>query len=422
MTSGHAHRRNGLQFVLILCVLVGFLSACTNQSTTTPTSNSSAIKIGGTVSSTGDFSHDGPALKQGYELWANTINKRGGLLGHPITLDILDDGSKPEQVTASYTKLITVDKVNLLFAPFSGALTVPAALVAQRYGYPLIEGAATEKDTFEHGLTNLYAVSLSATRYLSTFVSYIESLPFNMRPKTVSYATSNDTFTQPQVQPVKSAFEKAGITTSTYTEYAPETTDFTPIAQKLVRANAQVVVLGTLGVQDLSAFLSYFRQQHYNPQAIVATSGPDQGQSYLDALSKDSALAQKLAEGTIVPNDGWYPGRKTFQNGQFTADYIAAFHGTADGISSDTVQAYAVGQVLEQATTAAKSVDKKMIWDVLKKGLTFNSIQGIVRFDTTGQNSSATPFLFQWQKGNLIPVYPSTEATQNVEFPKPKWP
>lgn len=419
MKSGHTQRWYCLPMSLLIFVLIGF-AACANPSTPPPTVGT--IVIGGTVSTTGDFSHDGPALKQGYELWAKTINSRGGLLGHPVKLDILDDGSKPEQVTTSYQKLITVDKVDLLFAPFSGALTVPAALVAQRYGYPLIEGAATEKDTFEHGLTNLYAVSLSATQYLSTFVTYINSLPVSIRPKTVAYATSNDTFTLPQVTPVKMAFERTGIKTSSYSEYAPETTDYTPIAQKLVHAHAQIVVLGTLGVQDLSAFLNYFRQQHYNPEAVVSTSGPDQGKAYLDAFSKDPAIAQKMAEGTIVPNDGWYPGRKTFQNDEFTANYIATYKGTADGISSDTVQAYSVGQVLEQAATAAGGVSKDKIWNILKTGKTFNSIQGPVHFDSTGQNTAALPFLFQWQKGNLIPVFPSTEAQQNVEFPKPNWP
>ena len=415
----HPLSRGDRKWLYAISVCVMFLlalSACGQTTTTTTTqTNHTPIKIGGTVSRHGDFAADGVLLEHGYDLWASWINQHGGLQGRQVQLDILDDGSNPDQVTTDYQKLITVDHVDLLFAPFTGALTVPAAIVAKRYGYAMIEGAATEKDTFEHGLTNLFAVSLSAQRYLSTFATYILSLPQSQRPTTVAYATSNDTFTQPQVDAIKQKFDANGIRSVVYTTYAPETTDFSPIAQKVIQSGAQIDVLGTLGVDDLSALMKAFEQQHYNPQALIATSGPDQGADFT------KAVGVKAAEGVFVPNDGWFPGIHTYQNDIFTQAYIAKYGGTADDISSDTVQAFSVGQVLQQVTEKAKSTDNAAILAELRKGDTFNSLQGPVKFDATGQNEVAIPFLFQWQKGQLIPVYPQAQAQNTPEFPKPTW-
>ena len=398
-------------FVLLLC-----LSACSQATTPTPTqTNQPPIKIGGTVSLHGDFASDGALLERGYQLWTTWINQHGGLLGRQVRLDILDDGSNPDKVTADYQKLITVDHVNLLFAPFSGMLTVPAATVAKRYGYAMIEGAATEKDTFEHGLNNLFAVSLSAQHYLTTFALYILSLPQQERPTTVAYATSNDTFTQPQVDAVKQLLDANGVHSVLYTTYTPDTTNFAPIAQKIIHSGAQVDVLGTLGVQDLGALMKAFEQQHYNPKALIAASGPDQGTDFT------KAVGVKAAEGVFVPNDGWFSGINTFQNDIFTQNYLAQYGGTADGISSDTVQAYSVGQVLQQVVNKAQSIDNASILTELHRGDTFDSLQGPVKFDASGQNVAAIAFLFQWQQGQLIPVFPPTDAQENALFPKPSW-
>src|SRR5512142_413848 len=84
------------------------------------------IKIGISLSLSGDFSADGQGFKQGYQLWADTVNKNGGLLGRQVQLDILSDASSPDQVQTNYQKLITVDKVDLLFGPYSSLLTKPA--------------------------------------------------------------------------------------------------------------------------------------------------------------------------------------------------------------------------------------------------------------------------------------------------------
>src|SRR5947209_2663237 len=108
--------RTCLSFLGIFVLSLAGLSAC-GQGTATVTGN--PIVIGLSLSSSGDFADDGRAMQQGYQLWADTVNKGTGLLGRPVTLDIIHDNSDPKQVQANYEKLITKDHVNILFGPFS---------------------------------------------------------------------------------------------------------------------------------------------------------------------------------------------------------------------------------------------------------------------------------------------------------------
>jgi len=407
-----------LKSVSVLCVALFALSACGGSTTTGTTSNQSQppIKIGISLSLSGDFSADGKAFEQGYQLWADTVNKNDGLLGRQVQLDILSDASSTTQIVTNYQKFITVNHDDLILGPFSTLLTKPASLVASRYGYAMIEGAGGGPSVFTRGLHNLFDVSAPVANLLVSFTQYILSLPAAQRPQTAAFATEDDPFTQPQVDTARALLEQGGVKTVSYQVYPAETTDYTPIAQKMIASNAQVIVTGTL-LPDISAFIQAFRQQHYNPRAIIATAGPDQGAQFLNAVG-----GTKAAEGVFVPNGGWYPGINTFQNTQMVHDYLAKYGGTADQISSDVAEAYAVGQVLVQAVNKIHSIDNTKLINELHSGETFQSVQGNVKFNAQGENILATGYLFQWQKGSLVSVYPASQATNPPEFPKPNWP
>ena len=114
------------------------LVACGGSGGTATPSPQAPITIGVSVSLSGDFSGDGKALQQGYDLWAQDINKKGGLQGHQVTMKYVDDASSTQQVVTNYQNLITVDKVALVFGPFSSLLTIPASTVVARYSLSLI--------------------------------------------------------------------------------------------------------------------------------------------------------------------------------------------------------------------------------------------------------------------------------------------
>lgn len=402
-----------LSAIVASSFLLATLAACGSGGGTTSV-NHTPIKIGFTVSLTGDFSDDGKAIQQGYQLWADNINSRGGLLGRQVQLVSLDDASSPDQVTTDYQTLIQTDKVDLTFGPFSTLLTKPASVVAHRFGYALVEGAGGAPSVFQQGLNNVFDVSLPVANNLVSFAQYILSLPSGQRPASAAFATEDDPFTQPQVDLARQLLEQGGVHTAYSKVYPAETTDFTPIAQGVINSGAQICVFGTL-LPDITAFIQAFKSQHYNPQAIIATAGPDQGAQFLTNIG-----GSQSAEGILVPN-GWYPQLNAPGNQAMVNAYIAKYGGTAAAISSDVPEAYSVGQVVEQAVKQNNSLDNAKLIQTLHSG-TFDSVQGKVKFDNTGQNTMATAYLFQWQSGNLIPVLPQAVAQAAPEYPKPNWP
>jgi branched-chain amino acid transport system substrate-binding protein len=396
-----------------------FVVACggTSTASTTPTpANTTPIKIGISLSFSGDFSADGQAFQQGYQLWANDVNKAGGLLGRQVQLDIVNDNSNPDQAQTNYQTLITVHKDDLVFGPFSTLLTKPASVVASRYGYAFVEGAGGGPSVFTRGLHNIFDVSLPVANNLVAFAHYIQTLPSSQRPTSIAYATEDDPFTQPQVDTARTLFEQEGIKTASYQVYPAETTDYNPIADKMIASGAQVVVVGTL-LPDVSAFIQRFKQQHYNPKALIATAGPDQGAQFTKAIGGVAS-----AEGIMVPNGGWFAQATTPGNAQMVQEYIAKYGGTADSISSDVAEAYSVGEVVQQAAKKINSIDNAKLIAELHSSDTYQTVQGPVKFDDTGQNVAATAYLFQWQKGSLVPVYPANVASAQPVYPKPNWP
>ena len=116
-------------------------AACGGGSGGSSSTSSKPLVIGISLSFSGDFSDPGHAAELGYKLWADQVNKQGGILGRKVQLKIVDDASSPDQVVTNYQTLISKDKVDLVFGPFSTLLSVPAATIANRYHYAFVEPA-----------------------------------------------------------------------------------------------------------------------------------------------------------------------------------------------------------------------------------------------------------------------------------------
>jgi branched-chain amino acid transport system substrate-binding protein len=396
------------------------LAACSGGTSSSGSTSTQPIKIGISLSLSGDFSADGKAFQQGYQLWADDINAKGGLLGRQVTLDVVNDASSPVQVVTNYQKLISVDHVDLVFGPFSTLLTKAASQVVNRYGYAFPEGAGGGPSVFTLGLHNVFDVSLPVANNLVSFAKWVSALPADQRPKTAAYATQDDPFTAPQLETARKILEGAGVQTVYNKTYPSETTDYGPIAAGMISAKADVVLVGTL-LPDISAFVKQFIQQNYSPKALVATAGPDQGAQFV------ANVGASHTEGIMVPN-GWYPTAPIPGNEAMIASFVKKYGGNAAGVSSDVPEGFAVGQVVAQAVTKVGSLDQAKLITELHSG-TFSSVQGPVKFDDTGQNTLATSYLFQWQKGALVPFQIDASsalsavppATGSVQFPKAAW-
>ncbi len=419
-------RRVFSSIVGLIVVLIG-MSACSQGQSSAPIfTNPVPITIGVSLPLTKDFASDGQATGQGYQLWADMVNKTGGLLGRPVKLIVRDDQSDPDQAAKDYQTLITQDHVNLIFGPFSSLLTKAAAPVAQRYGYALLEGSGGAPSVFTQGWSNLFDVSLPVANNLITFAYYVLSLPPDQRPRTAAYLTSDDPFTFPQLDRARALLEKAGIQT-VYPARKGASDQFpdgdlkaeTADADQVALTHADVVLLGTVSIPDTRAVFQEFKKAHYNPKALIATAGPDQGQDFVSAIG-----GMKYTEGVFVPN-GWYPQANNFQNADMVKAYLAKYGGTVNQINADVAEAFSVGQVLQQAVAATNSINNAQLVAKLQSGVVFNTVQGTAQFDSplaadAGQNRQAIAYLFQWQSGQLLPVYPYSVAAQNPEYPRAK--
>jgi branched-chain amino acid transport system substrate-binding protein len=370
------------------------------------------ITIGVSVSLTGDFSGDGKALVQGYDLWAQDENAKGGLLGHKVTMKYVDDASSAQQVVTNYQNLITQDKVALVFGPFSSLLTIPASTVTNRFGYAFPEPAGGGPSVFTRGINSLFFVQPAAVEdNLVSFTQWVLSLPASQRPTTAAYSTEDDPFTQPQVDRARALLEAAGVKTLSYKVYPAEATDWTPLAQQVISANADVVILGTQE-PDGVAFIKAFQQQNYNPKALIETAGPDQGADFSGKVGVANTA------GVMVPA-GWYASAKTSGNAKFVTEFTAKYGGAPGDISGDAAEAYSVGQVVDQAATKANSIANSALITALHNG-TYQTLQGPMAFDATGKPNGAT-FLVQWQNGTPVPVYPAAAAIAKPLYPKPNF-
>jgi branched-chain amino acid transport system substrate-binding protein len=410
MRSHHARLVSlGAAAVLTAALAAGCSSSATGGGSKSP------ILIGTSLSLTGDFSADGQAYEKGYELWEHDVNAHGGLLGRKVQLVILNDNSSPTQVDTNYTDLITVHHVDLTFGPFSTLLTAPAAEVAHRYGFAFVEGAGGGPLVFGEKLPNVFDVSLPVANELDPLVDWIKSLPASQRPTSAAYPMADDPFATPQVQLAQSRLQPLGIKTAYSKIFPEEVPDYKPNADLVAATGAQMVVLGSTDVPTVSSFMQAFEQQHYNPKIFIAAAGPDQGTAFT------STVGVANANGMMVP-DAWYPGYPNAASHAMVNEYVAKYGGTASGVNADVAEAYSVGQVTAEAVKATGGTDGSKIITYLHSGVTLQSVQGPVKFNSLGENVKAIAFIFQWQNGNFVQVLPASAAgSVKITVPKPKW-
>jgi ABC-type branched-subunit amino acid transport system substrate-binding protein len=85
-------------------------------------------------------------------------------------------------------------------------------------------------------------------------------------------------------------------------------------------------------------------------------------------------------------------------------------------------EAFSAGEVLTQAVDHNKSASNSKLESYLHSGVTFQSVQGPVKFLPDGENGAATPYIFQWQHGTLQDVLPTgVGSPKPVMAVKPGW-
>jgi branched-chain amino acid transport system substrate-binding protein len=404
--------KNAVALGAVAALSVGVLAACSSSNSSTSSSSTASastavsatkapITIGISLSLTGDFDADGIAFDQGYKLWAKDVNAAGGILGRQVKLTILNDDSSTNQVVTNYNTLISADHVDLTFGPFSSLLTAPASAVAARAGYAFVEGAGgaptvfdTQSNEADH---NTFDASLPIADEMLPFIKYIENLPASERDSlTAAYPMADDPFADPPVQLAQTELQALGVKT-VYSEIFPEEpSSYAPAAAAVASKAPDIVVLGSTDVPTVAAFMQGFQQAHFTPKLFIAAAGPDQGAAFIKAVGVPANAA-----GMMVP-DGWYGGYQNAESEKMVAEYIKEYGGTASDVNADVAEAYSVGQVVNQAIVATGGTNNKAIIAYLHSGVTLNTVQGKVLFNSLGENSAAAAFVFQWNDTGTV--------------------
>jgi|HubBroStandDraft_6_1064221.scaffolds.fasta_scaffold52669_2 branched-chain amino acid transport system substrate-binding protein len=390
-------------------------TACGTSATTSASSTAQPITVGISLPLTGQFAADGQATRNGYELWASDVNTNGGLLHRPVKLVILNDNSNEKTVTSDYNTLINQDHVNLTLAPFSTLLTNDAQPVTAKYGYALVAGSATGGLVFQKAYRNFFSVSLPVKLEMASFAKWVLTLPASDR-QTAAYPEVSDPFADPPVDQTEKTLSQHGVKQVYWNSGSSAAVSNKQIHTAAVLAaqkHPQIVVIGSVDLPSLLIFIHTFEAMKYTPKIMIAASGPDQGQAFLNSL--DPANAQDI----MVP-DGWFGGEQNALSHVMVEDYIAKFGGTSADINADVAEAYSAGEVLADAVTADKNLSNAKIINYLHSGVTLQTVQGKVKFQPDGENLAGQAFIFQWQNnGQFIPVLGPDTGTHGPVASKP---
>jgi branched-chain amino acid transport system substrate-binding protein len=368
------------------------------------------------------FEADGQACQRGYELWASDVNSHGGLLGRPVRLIIRNDRGWPGVTAADYRVLITRDHVDLTLAPFSSLLTAAAVPVTTKYRYALAAGSAGAPAVYALRSPDLFSTTVPVAVEMVPFARWVLRLPPGQRPGSAAYPMVSNPFTTPPVQRAQAILQAGGIRTvyshAPYNNARPSA--LTADARQVAASGAQIVVLGSVDVPTVAAFVREFIRLHYQPKMFIAAAGPDQGQAFLNAVGPGNAT------GIMVPN-GWFAGYPNPLSHVMVQEYIARYGGTASGINADVAESYSAGETLAAAVTATRSLSNAKIIAWLHHHQV-QTVLGPVRFSGDGENIDAihSAEIFQWQPGptgeQFVQVLPKgAPGTVPIIASKPNW-
>lgn len=369
------------------------------------------LTIGISLSLTGDLADPGAAARRGYDLWADTANANGGVLGRAVRLKIVDDASSPERAAANYEKLIAGDQVDLVMGPFSSRLTIPSSRVVAKHGYAFVEPAGGAPAVFDQGLGNLFFVQPApAVEQGAVFGRYILSLPAGRRPKTAAYAVLDDPYSGPLAAYVREMFEKAGIRT-VFTRTYPPDADLMPIMRELAAKRPDVLVAATQAADGYAAINSLVRLR-WAPAWLYLANGAN------SPVTFPAKVGAGNVNGIFTSGD-WFPSTSASGNATFVDEYLRKYGGQPDDIDSTSVEAYSAGLLIEQVAAKTGRIDNATIIRTLHQGTWLTPV-GDLSWNAHG-SPKGSYILFQWIDGRLQSVYPAGWAQRAATTDRLPW-
>src|SRR3954463_1535254 len=309
------------------------------------------VKIGASLPLTGEFSEPGKAAKQGYEVWREVVNSKGGLDGRKVQLVVKDDASNQNTIVADYNALISKEKVELLLGTFSSLLNLPASAVAERNRMLYVEPAGGSPELFSRGYKYLFfAQQATANHHGDVWANYIAQLPPDQKPKTAAYPTLDDPFAGPTSEGIEAILKKAGVKTVYRKTYTIDNANFDSIANSIKGTNADLVVNGAT-FEDGVGLIRALLKSGYTPKWLYQTTAPSLGDQFAKAIGPENTEGVFYAVSHSVE-------AKTPGNPEFVAKYKEMFGGTE--VPEDAADAYASAEVMAASVKGVGSIDDQL--------------------------------------------------------------
>src|SRR6185503_3602004 len=213
--------------------------------TAAPTHAADPIKVGMSLALTGGGAPAGKMLQAAIELWRDDINAKGGLLGRPVEIIVYDDQSTPASVPGLYTKLISVDKADLLLGPYGTNFVAPAMPTIIQNNKMLISYTAIGINR-EYNYDKYFSMVPVGSDGVNAFSKGFFEMAAKQTPKpqTVAIIAADAEFAQSAAQGAREELKKHGMRLVFDKSYPPSTTDFTPVMRAVQAANADIVYAG----------------------------------------------------------------------------------------------------------------------------------------------------------------------------------
>ena len=373
-----------------------------------PAPSGPPIKIGGTLGLTGAYSGPSAGYKATYEYWAKKVNGSGGLLGRPVQLVIYDDESTPATAATLYQRLINQDKVDLLLAPYTTAVSSTIIPIAEQNKMVVWNGGFVNTAIFKKSawvVTSYAHLEKDYTRGIYDMIATMSN-----KPTKVAIVTEQNPFalgTRDGYEGEGGALKLArdrGLEVVLSEEYAPTTTDFSSLIQRAKSA-------------DL-----FFALALPNPAGLIAKAVNDakyKPKVYCSCASEVTSLANwadlgAAGIGVISITSGWPTDKTAGIQELFDALKVSM---KVTQLPNYAVVGMAILEIMQQAVEGTKGLDQAKLRAYVN-GHTFQTVEGPLKFGTDAYPEFSATYL-QWQGKENVVVWPKEKAGGTLISPIP---
>jgi len=382
------------------------------------------IKIGFSMALTGGLAGAGKAALIAMEIWRDDINKKGGLLGRPVEFVYYDDATNPATVPGIYSKLLDVDKVDLVVSSYGTNEIAPAMPIVMRKKlvFPSLFGLAVN-DQFHYD--RYFQIMPAGPEPKLDWSHGFFALAKEQKPapKTVAIAAADTEYTLNAAAGARKNAEQAGFKVVYDKSYPPNTTDFTPIVRAIQASNADLVYIASYPPESVGIV----KAAHEVGLKAKMFGGGMVGLQF-------AAIQQNLGPllENIVNYHFWVPA-PTLKFPGIDA-FLKKYEEAAKGKGVDPLgqylppYAYAYMQVLGDSIEATKGLDQAKLAEYMHK-TTFDTVVGKVKFGKNGEWAQSRVLMVQYRNlkpndleqfrepGAQVVLYPPQWKSGNIVYP-----